>query len=146
MKNPFVYGEEVSGDSFCNREEEIKEILRDIKNSQNVIIFSPRRYGKTSLIKKVLQRARGILTFYVDLYPAINKQKFIEQYASGISKGLTGKKEFILKIIRNLLPSLIPKIVMTDSGEWKFEFNFDRTKKVSPILEDLLQAVNKKAN
>ena len=54
-KNPFIYGEEVSGEYFCDREEEIKELLRDIENSQNVIIFSPRRYGKTSLIKEVLR-------------------------------------------------------------------------------------------
>jgi AAA+ ATPase superfamily predicted ATPase len=49
---------------------------KDIKNGTNVIIFSPRRYGKTSLINQVLEIARqkGILSFYVDLYPAVNKQ------------------------------------------------------------------------
>ena len=47
MKNPFVYGETVSGDNFCDRVREMKELAADIKNGQNVIIFSPRRYGKT---------------------------------------------------------------------------------------------------
>jgi len=78
VKNPFVYGETVSGDNFCDRVLEIKELIADIKNGQNVIIFSPRRYGKTSLIKQVLRKVKvqGILTFYIDLYPAINKGKF----------------------------------------------------------------------
>ena len=64
MKNPFVYGETVSGDNFCDRVLEMKELVADIKNGQNVIIFSPRRYGKTSLIKQALRKvkAKGILT------------------------------------------------------------------------------------
>ena len=80
MRNPFVYGKTVSGEQFWNRDKEVKELVAEITNCQNIIIFSPRRYGKTSLIKRVLGKvkARGILTFYIDLYPAINKQKFIE--------------------------------------------------------------------
>ena len=99
MKNPFVYGETVSGENFCNRTQEIKELVADIKNCQNVIIFSPRRYGKTSLIKQVLQKvkAKGILTFYVDLYPAINKRKFIELYAGAISSGIPGGVRQVVK-------------------------------------------------
>ena len=54
MDNPFVYGKEVSGCNFCNRKSEIKELCRDAINSQNVIIFSQRRLGKTSLIREVL--------------------------------------------------------------------------------------------
>ncbi|MEA2081432.1 MAG: hypothetical protein U9O97_01640 [Elusimicrobiota bacterium] len=63
QKNPFIYGEEVKGKYFCNRKSEIKELLRDIKNSQNITIFSPRRFGKTSLIKEVLRKTEGLLTF-----------------------------------------------------------------------------------
>ena len=148
MKNPFIYGEEVSGAAFCDRKEEIKELLRDIENGQNVIIFSPRRYGKTSLIKEVLRKAkrRGILTFYVDLYPAITKQKFIETYAKGIAKGITGTRESILRAIRNLLPRLIPKIVIRGEGLPDFEFDFDRTKGMEPLLDDLLNTVKNKAD
>ena len=102
MKNPFVYGETVSGENFCNRTVEIKELVADIINCQNVIIFSPRRYGKTSLIKKVLDRVKrkGILTFYVDLYPAINKNRFVEIYAGAISSGLPGGVHQVAKKIR----------------------------------------------
>ena len=55
VKNHFVYGETVSGDNFCDRARETRELVADIKNGQNVIIFSPRRYGKTSLIKQALR-------------------------------------------------------------------------------------------
>ena len=41
--NPFVYGGIVSGDAFCDREKEIKELLEDIQAGRNVIIYSQRR-------------------------------------------------------------------------------------------------------
>ena len=147
MKNPFVYGKEVSGEHFCNRSNEIAELLTDIKNSQNIIIFSPRRYGKTSLIRQVLDLAKseGLLTFYVDLYPAINKQSFIEIYAKALSEGLPGKASRIAKKLREYLPRIIPKIVVDDKS-MQFEFEFDRSANISPHIDDLLEAVKKAAD
>ena len=147
MKNPFVYGETVSGENFCNRTREIKELVADIKNCQNVIIFSPRRYGKTSLIKQVLQKvkAKGVLTFYVDLYPAINKRKFIELYAGAISSGLPGGVRQVVKKIKEYLPRIIPKVVMEEQSV-HFEFEFDHTSNISPHIDDLFVAVKKVAD
>jgi len=147
MKNPFVYGETVSGEHFCNRTREIKELVADIKNCQNVIIFSPRRFGKTSLIKQVLRKvkAKGILTFYIDLYPAINKRKFIEIYAGAISSGLPGSVRQVVKKIKEYLPRIIPKLVM-DEQSVHFEFEFDRTSNISPHIDDLLVAAKKVAD
>jgi hypothetical protein len=147
MKNPFVYGETVSGENFCNRTQEIKELVADIKNCQNVIIFSPRRYGKTSLIKQVLQKvkAKGVLTFYIDLYPAINKRKFIELYAGAISSGLPGGVRQVVKKIKEYLPRIIPKVVMEEQSV-HFEFEFDHTSNISPHIDDLFVAVKKVAD
>ncbi len=147
MKNPFVYGEIVTGENFCNRTREIKELVTDIINCQNVIIFSQRRYGKTSLIKLVLRKvkAKGILTFYVDLYPAINKSKFIEIYAGAISSGLPGGVRQVVKKIKEYLPRIIPKVVMDDQS-FHFEFEFERTGNISPHIDDLLGAVKKEAD
>ena len=50
MENPFVYGKVARGESFADRAAEIDELMADIASSQNAILFSPRRYGKTSLI------------------------------------------------------------------------------------------------
>ena len=141
MKNPFVYGETVAGGNFCNRIQEINELVNDIKNGTNVIIFSPRRYGKTSLINQVLEIAgqKGIISFYIDLYPAINKQKFIEIYAQAISSGLPGKASRIVKKLKEYLPRIIPKVIMDDQSI-HFEFGFDRSGSLSPPVDDLLEA------
>jgi hypothetical protein len=146
MKNPFVYGETVSGTNFCNREREIGELVGDIKNGMNVIIFSPRRYGKTSLIKKVLTKVRkqGILTFYVDLYPAVSRQKFIEIYARAISEGLPGRASTILKKLKAYMPRIIPKVVMDDDSV-HFEFEFGTGINASPGIDDLLESAGRAA-
>jgi len=149
MQNPFIYGEEATGEAFCDREEEIKELRRDISNGANVIIFSPRRYGKTSLIKQVLKQLdkKRTVSVYVDLYPAFSKQKFLEQYAVALSRALTGKIEARLKTLRELFPRLIPKIVIKgDPGAPEFEFDYDSSKRPSLYLGEMLQAVKKYAD
>ncbi|GEM_PF-73421 len=147
MKNPFVYGEEVSGDAFWNRIKEIQELTRDIPNGQNVIIFSTRRYGKTSLIKTVLEKVHkeGVLTVYVDLYPAITKEKFVEIYAKAVSRSLGKPSQKILDIVKKLFPKLIPKIVIRGEGEAEFEFDYEPRSVFKTSLPDLLKAVHKRA-
>ena len=147
MRNPFVYGETVTGENFCNRVQEINELVNDIENGTNIIIFSPRRYGKTSLINQVLNstKQKGIISFYVDLYPAVNKQKFIEIYARAISSGLTGKTSKIVKKLKEYLPRIIPKVAMNDQSV-HFEFGFDLRGSLSPHLDDLMKAGKKVAD
>lgn len=149
MLNPFTYSAEAADEAFCNRQSEIKELTRDIRNGVNVIIFSPRRYGKTSLIKRVLKKlsTKHTLSVYIDLYPAISKQKFLELYATAITRSLTGKVEAKLKSLKELFPRLIPKITIKgDTGTPEFEFDIDKTKRASLYLDDVLQAVKKNAD
>lgn len=147
MENPFVYGEAVSGDYFTDREKEAKELKAELRNGQNIIIFSPRRYGKTSLIKKILSELKkeGMITLYIDLFFVNSKQRFIEAYAEAVAQGLTGPLTKVISSIKTLIPKLLPKIVIKAGGGTAFEFEFDRTKKSAPILEDLYESVHKLA-
>lgn len=54
MKNPFKYGEIVKGADFADRVAEFNSLVRDMNDRQKIFLISPRRYGKTSLIKRVL--------------------------------------------------------------------------------------------
>jgi len=87
MKNPFRYGETVTGISFINREDEIEELVKDLKEGQNIFLYSPRRYGKTSLIIYVLNilRKEGLLTSYLDLYEVTSRRELLEKYAQVIA-------------------------------------------------------------
>ena len=55
--NPFTYGALALDDAFTDREPELKELLADIRNGQDVLVFAPRRYGKSSLVLRAAQQA-----------------------------------------------------------------------------------------
>jgi len=88
MENPFVYGKIVCDQYFADRKAEIAELINDITLGQNVIVFSPRRYRKTSLILEVLDRvkAEGLLTFYLDLFKVTSQETFIAAYAKEVAR------------------------------------------------------------
>ncbi len=52
--NPFKFGSIVSGDYFYNREEDLLRIKQILSGGNNVTLYAPRRYGKSSLVKKAL--------------------------------------------------------------------------------------------
>ena len=148
MENPFYYGQEVGEEHFTDREQEIKDLLSDLKRGQNVIIFSPRRYGKTSLLKRVFSilEKHGILLFYIDLYAATTKRKFIDIYARAVANGTRGKIQAVIDNLKIILPKLIPKVVIKSEGTPDFEFDYGRkVESLTPILEDLYGSIEKYA-
>lgn len=46
------FGEAVTGENFTNRVNKIKRLITDLGGGHNIFLISPRRYGKTSLMKK----------------------------------------------------------------------------------------------
>lgn len=51
LVNPFIYQGYESPEYFCDREAETATLLSHLKNGRNVTLISPRRIGKTGLIK-----------------------------------------------------------------------------------------------
>ena len=49
--NPFVYGEIVTAAAFANRVRERAHLTADLAAGQKVFLISPRRYGKSSLLR-----------------------------------------------------------------------------------------------
>jgi ABC-type arginine transport system ATPase subunit len=48
--NPFTYGALALDDAFTNRETELRDLVADMENGQDVVLYAPRRYGKSSLV------------------------------------------------------------------------------------------------
>lgn len=144
MENPFIYGKVARGEYFADRGTEIEELIADIASGQNVIIFSPRRYGKTSLILEVLDRIQqeGALVVYLDLFKVTSKEAFIAYYAQGVARLYSGGIHSILRKVKALLPRLIPKVIVKGEGtEVELEFGFDQRGEKVPLLDDLFEAV-----
>jgi AAA+ ATPase superfamily predicted ATPase len=60
MEKPFVFGVATSGDNFTDREKETQRLLLNFAHGVNTVLISPRRWGKTSLVKKVAQLSQDI--------------------------------------------------------------------------------------
>jgi len=69
MRNPFQYGGVVGGPGFCNRTDEIADLLRAAEDGEKLFIYSERRMGKTSLVLHALGTLfkHAYITAYVDL-------------------------------------------------------------------------------
>jgi len=99
MKNPFSYTGIVRGDAFCNRQTEQTELLKFIKGSQNVLLYSHRRYGKSSLMYQLfdrLERQRPpIDTLYVELYGTLSEKDFVSAILAGLNQIESGLEKLV---------------------------------------------------
>src|SRR5947207_15651307 len=86
MENPFVYGEVVPAAAFVDRVVELDRLTRDLNAGQKVFLISPRRYGKSSLIRHALAavRRRGTLTVEVTVSSFSSYVAFLEGYARAL--------------------------------------------------------------
>jgi uncharacterized protein len=143
--NPFSFDTIVTGKSFCNRKSEIQELLNDMTSSHNVVLFSQRRYGKTSLIINALNLAKdkGFLTIYVDIYHILNEQDLVNAYAKALATNMEGSIEKILKTFKTILSSLRPKITLDDGGKPEIEFGVESGRDPLMNLEEVFESVKK---
>lgn len=89
---------------FCDRKKEIEELLSHAKNRANVILFSPRRYGKTSLVKRIqaeLSR-EGITALYVDFFGVYSLEDIASRLASRLYSFCYKDENFLKKAMRFL--------------------------------------------
>lgn len=84
--NPFTFGDLALDEAFTDREAEIRELKSDVLNGQNVVIFAPRRYGKSSLVWRVTQELlrEDVLVAQVNLMTTPTKERFAEKLAKSI--------------------------------------------------------------
>src|SRR5688572_8352498 len=84
--NPFVYGEIVTTGAFADRETERDRLTSDLAAGQKIFLISPRRYGKSSLIRDVMRTLarQKILTIEVTVAASSSYVGFLEAYARAL--------------------------------------------------------------
>lgn len=87
MENPFAFGRVVRGENFCNRKEEMELLRRTAKAKGSLIVLSPRRYGKTSLVINALEKHK-IPFIFVDCFEIATEAQFLEKVTSAYLQAL----------------------------------------------------------
>ncbi len=88
--SPFIYGTTVSSFSFTNRTNEINKLKSNLLSGINITIISPRRWGKSSLVEKVINdinnESKATKTVIIDLFSVGSEEEFLEKFAREIIK------------------------------------------------------------
>jgi len=143
MQNPFILGIAEESD-FCNRKNELKDLLQYAHNGQKVVLYSARRYGKSSLIMQVLNNLskEGFLTAYVDLFPVSSENDVVSKFATAVFKGI-GRRADPRKLttkVTNIFKRMVPTVeILPDRIE--FLVKFDRSTKLELLLDDLMEGI-----
>jgi AAA+ ATPase superfamily predicted ATPase len=125
--NPFRYGALALDDAFTNREREIAELKADIVNGQDVVVFAPRRYGKSSLMWRVAEELtrRRVLVASVDLMTTPTVAKLAEKLARAIHEDVASRREKALDRLRIFSSLRVKPTVNVDPDTGKLSFGFD---------------------
>ena len=137
MKNPFKFGTIVEGEYFTDRTEELESIKQLLNSDNHLILISPRRFGKSSLVKKaVTQVARPCISLNLQMVVSV------EGLAAMILKEVF--KLHPWEKLKHLLSSfrVVPTISTTPSGE-AIDITFQTTTDATVLIEDALQLVEK---
>ncbi|MED9898837.1 MAG: ATP-binding protein [Prevotella sp.] len=131
MGKAFVYGMSVGGDNFTDRIEETKRIKLDFENGINVILISPRRMGKTSLIKKVISEMDSpeIKVVYMDIYDCRSEYDFYNRFAETMMKSTGNQLEQVMENIKRFLVRVSPKLSFSPEPNSEFSVSLGITSK-----------------
>lgn len=140
MENPFNYLQFARGDRFYDREE-IRRDLRSrfLSGQTNVVLYGPRRYGKSSLVAELtadLEKA-GIPCVTLDVVKVPSIELFVAAYAQKVYRKLAPVK-FELRRMGEFLKSLRPKLTLGADGGAEFSFDAVGSEIGSEALSEVL--------
>ena len=140
MYKKFVYGVAVSDYNFIGRERETKRLLDNFKGGINVILMSPRRLGKTSLVKHVCNKLdnKDIITVYLDIFGCKSEYDFYNKLTAEVLKQTASKSELWFEEAKEFLYRLTPKISFSPEPNSDFSISLGITPKTH-TPEEVLQ-------
>ena len=129
MRTPFEYGGSISGAHFVNRTRELDMLQRNFVASQNTVLISPRRWGKSSLVNRAIvlskERQRNMAYVQLDMLSIRTEGQFLAAYLEACLKGLGGTLERSSRLLRDVASVLVPKVSFTAGADAAFKVGFD---------------------
>lgn len=148
---PFIYGKAVKGDYFTDRVNETRWLKANFENGINTILISPRRIGKTSLVKKVCNDFNvdeNIKIVFMDIFKCRNEEEFLQYFSQSIVTQTSSKIEEWLMTAKSFLSRLSPKINLSPDPNLNFSLGFEISpnKEFADDILDLPQKIAQQKN
>jgi hypothetical protein len=140
VTNPFTFGDLALDEAFTDREDEVRELASDMRNGQNVLIYAPRRYGKSSLVLRAAQEALGkkALVGYCDLMKLPNKERLAAALAKTIYADIASPVDQAFERAAELFRGLRVRPTMeVDPSDGTLRFSFQTGRRRSDIDETI---------
>jgi hypothetical protein len=127
MNTPFLFGKTVSTELFTNRTDEKKRLKDNFINKINTILISPRRWGKSSLVKKVAEDVQGRSTkvAMLDMMSIRNEEEFYSFLTTQAIKATSNKLTEWVDLTKQFLKHITPKISLGVDPAEDFEISFE---------------------
>jgi uncharacterized protein len=143
--NPFTFGDLALDDAFTDRDDELRELTADMRNGQNVLVYAPRRYGKSSLVMRAAQEVqrRKVLVGYCDLMRTPTKERFAAALAKTIYADIASPAARAFERAASLFQGLrIVPAMDVDPADGSLRFSFQpgrRRTDIDETIERLLE-------
>ena len=144
MENPFVFGKAAEGSYFTDRKEDARRLTANLTHGINTILISPRRWGKTSLVKKVISDidSPDIKIVFVDVFQCKSESEFYHAFATAVIKQTSSKLEEWVEMAKTFLSNISPKFSFGSDPLNDFSLSFEWTPEDNTAL-DILQLPQK---
>ena len=116
IKNPFVVTGKIEREYFCDRVMESKAINKSISNGNNLVLISPRRMGKTGLVRYCYDfefEKDEYYTFFIDILHTTSLQEFTYLLGRKIYETVLPKSKKMMTAFIHTLKSI--------SGQFGFD-------------------------
>ena len=138
-ENPFVFGKSVEGSYFTDREEETKRLEANLTHGINTVLISPRRWGKKSLVRKVIANNKRDDIRYVllDMFYCKSEAAFYHLLANEIIKQTSSKLDEWIENGKRFLSNITPKFSFGSDPLNDFSISFEWNPKDGTDIEIL---------
>ncbi|MCK5110540.1 MAG: ATP-binding protein [Arcobacteraceae bacterium] len=122
--NHFIYESFCDSDNFTHISEELNALNKLIVNKSNVLLYSKRKFGKTSLIKEFFDKKINKdenITIYIDLFNIVSAIDFIKMLYKQIASSLPYDNKSILRELRIIFTKVNFTANMKDDGSLEFD-------------------------
>ena len=149
--NPFRFGSLALDAAFTDRQAEIDALVADARNGQDVVVFAPRRYGKSSLVWRVAQELvrEGVLVAQVDLMRTPTKDLLAAKLAKAIHEELATRLWNAKERLKVFAGLRLTPTVTVDPNDGSVSFSFDARaaeEDIDATLEELLVVLGRIAS
>ena len=128
-KSPFRYGKLAEGESFVNRTKEKQMLKNNLLSGINMMLVSPRRLGKSSLVKTAMTELQNeqsnVKICYLDAFTIITEEDFYQSFAREVVKATGNKWESWIQTAKKYLKALSPRISIGADPMYDFSIGFE---------------------